>query len=197
MHRSLIFFVVLYQADACIDLLARSFNEVFSPMIETGDGRIQKPHNVDDLTDYYKVDESGGIVPNIHLVGHPLQHLLNHDRAKPVLEDEDLLLQSRNSDHKLQSRTTTAPDSGDGEISTADQDQENTIPSSSGSQNGTRKKYKYRGGNYVPGRRPIVDFFIKLIEMFQLTSESKFITSRPRYGNGQLQYVPNTYHDIY
>ncbi len=47
-----------------------------------------------------------------------------------------------------------------------------------------------RDGKYVPGKRPLVDFFIKLLELFRLTAESKFIASRPRYRTSQ--YSPNT-----
>lgn len=165
----------------------RSFNEVFSPIIETGSGRIHKPHNVDDLTDFYKTDEYGNIVPNFPLVSQTHKYV-----AKP--EDTEEMLSPRNGDDMVSDvhigcRTSTTE--GTPEQST-DSDAVTPIHNQE-----PRKRKKYRRGYYVPGRRPMVDFLIKIMETFQLTASSKFITSRPRYENSQLQFVPNTYHDIY
>ena len=176
-----------------MDLLVRSFNEIFSPMIETGDVRIRKSHNVDDLTDYYRSDESGNIIPNSELVSIPHWNI---DKIKSIPQDEQMLLSPRNLNPMAEYRTTNTSsiithresktNSNSGNAPNPLQD--NTIPSSYTPEKNIRKKYKHRGGYYVPGKRPFVDFLIKLVERFQLTANSKFITSRARYGNGQLQY---------
>lgn len=185
-HRKVnaIFLFLIEQANACLDLLVRSFNEVFSPMIETGDVRIRKPHQVDDLTDYYKIDDSGDIIPNSEFLSS--RHF-TINQAKSRSEDEEILLQPRNPNPLVEYRTTPTPGSDDRESSPFPDTDNDMMSSSPIPQNVIRKKYKHRGG-YTPGRRPFVDFFIKLIEEFQLTANAKFITSRPRYGNGQLQY---------
>lgn len=51
-----------FQNEACLDVLVRSFNEVFSPIIETGEDRIEEPHDVDELTHFYRRDEDGNLV---------------------------------------------------------------------------------------------------------------------------------------
>lgn len=116
-----------------------------------------------------------------------------HSQQEQGASDEEIVGQKRSdfvSDPKLGCRGTPAPNSDGSEEPTgpADQPSYNDVP---------RKHVKNRGAYYVPGRRPLVDFLIKLVESFQLTSTSKFITSRPRYENSRLQYLPNTYHDIY
>lgn len=54
----------MFQANACVDFLVHSFNELFNPVIETGEDRIREPHDIDELTRYYRRDEYGNMVPN-------------------------------------------------------------------------------------------------------------------------------------
>lgn len=54
--------VFIFQSEACLDLLVRSLNQIFTPVIESSENRVHKSHRVDDLTKFYKRDENGNFV---------------------------------------------------------------------------------------------------------------------------------------
>lgn len=201
-----------FQGEACLDLIVRAINEVFNPIIETGDERREQSHDVDDLTNFYKNEENGDLVLNDESWNSANQFLNN----PPDLPNDmvgSLFNQLRSSSLFRPNSNTFAPDhkdedTNDNENVPVDKIESYNFPFANYRISEQDRFHEYedtelpdynqfreyvfhpKRNYYVPGKRPITDFLIKLLGWFQVTSDSKFITSRPRYKT--FQYLLKT-----
>lgn len=208
------------QSDACIDILARSINELFSPIIEAGEGRREQSHDLDELTNLYERDQYGNFVtsrPERHST-HPKRRRTKNDQVESIFNqlarsqsDDEMVSRSKNNSLN---GTTSGKNAINDTVRCSHNEtdeplrniiikiDENTLDEDE-YEDGEYEDYEEdnhheyhhpyhpRSTSYVPGRRPFVDLIIKLIETFQLSAESEhFITSRPKLTKNQ--FIPET-----
>lgn len=181
--------VICLQCEACLDLLVRAFNEVFSPVIETAESRRESFHDVDEITNYYKRDKDGSLVlddkvwlpSNLHwrrpksefkekdTVGSLFKQLdFRSARSQPD-ELEPSQRSSINGEKSVDIEADIYPLVVD--VTGSDTNAPNLSNSSDENSDEYEEPAYHPKGGYAPGRRPLLDLIIKFLEMFQVTAD--------------------------